>query len=181
MNLLSESEWKCSEVSETVTAAVFEWPAYPLFVFRAPDLHLKTERHCSVGCVTGKSVSQWVHVFACHVFEFLLLFMQTFNQWLHPALTCIMYWNLNSLCLPVSVVSETDRPVLSCAPLSVPPAAYQPPAASQNYHCEPTPEPVRQEVAAPPPSAGVRPLLFLHKLVKKIKSRNMFTPHNICY
>uniref|UniRef100_A0A671W2U2 LIM and SH3 domain protein 1 n=1 Tax=Sparus aurata TaxID=8175 RepID=A0A671W2U2_SPAAU len=35
-------------------------------------------------------------------------------------------------------------------------SAYQPPAASQNYHCEPTPEPVRQEVAAPPPSAGKR-------------------------
>ncbi|XP_036944236.1 LIM and SH3 domain protein 1 isoform X2 [Acanthopagrus latus] len=34
--------------------------------------------------------------------------------------------------------------------------AYQPPAASQNYHCEPTPEPVRQEVAAPPPCAGKR-------------------------
>lgn len=36
------------------------------------------------------------------------------------------------------------------------PAAYQPPAASSNYHYEPTPEPVRQAAAAPPPSAGKR-------------------------
>uniref|UniRef100_UPI0037E7D381 LIM and SH3 domain protein 1 isoform X1 n=1 Tax=Semicossyphus pulcher TaxID=241346 RepID=UPI0037E7D381 len=36
------------------------------------------------------------------------------------------------------------------------PAAYQPPAASQNFHYEPTPEPVRQAAAAPPPSAGKR-------------------------
>ncbi|KAM3597972.1 uncharacterized protein V6R79_011935 [Siganus canaliculatus] len=35
-------------------------------------------------------------------------------------------------------------------------AAYQPPAASSNYHYEPTPEPVRQAAAAPPPSAGKR-------------------------
>lgn len=33
------------------------------------------------------------------------------------------------------------------------PVAYQPPAASQNYHYEP--EPVRQAAAAPPPSSGV--------------------------
>ncbi|KAK5601244.1 hypothetical protein CRENBAI_002307 [Crenichthys baileyi] len=33
--------------------------------------------------------------------------------------------------------------------------SYQQPAASQNYHhYEPTPEPVRQAAAAPPPSAG---------------------------
>ncbi|XP_077412400.1 LIM and SH3 domain protein 1-like isoform X1 [Vanacampus margaritifer] len=36
------------------------------------------------------------------------------------------------------------------------PAAYQPPAASQNYHYDPTPEPVRPAAAAPPPSAGKR-------------------------
>uniref|UniRef100_A0A667YQP2 LIM and SH3 domain protein 1 n=1 Tax=Myripristis murdjan TaxID=586833 RepID=A0A667YQP2_9TELE len=35
-------------------------------------------------------------------------------------------------------------------------AAYQPPAASQNYHYEPAAEPVRQAAAAPPPSAGKR-------------------------
>lgn len=34
--------------------------------------------------------------------------------------------------------------------------AYQAPAASQNYHSDPTPEPVRQAVAAPPPSSGKR-------------------------
>lgn len=33
--------------------------------------------------------------------------------------------------------------------------AYQPPAASQNYHYDPIPEPVRQAAAAPPPSSGV--------------------------
>uniref|UniRef100_A0A8C5H6H9 LIM and SH3 domain protein 1 n=1 Tax=Gouania willdenowi TaxID=441366 RepID=A0A8C5H6H9_GOUWI len=36
------------------------------------------------------------------------------------------------------------------------PGAYQQPAASQNYHFEPTPEPVPQAAAAPPPSAGKR-------------------------
>lgn len=35
------------------------------------------------------------------------------------------------------------------------PAAYQPPASSQNYHCDPAPEPVRQAAAASPPSSGV--------------------------
>ncbi|XP_029912892.1 LIM and SH3 domain protein 1 isoform X1 [Myripristis murdjan] len=40
-----------------------------------------------------------------------------------------------------------------CNPTS---AAYQPPAASQNYHYEPAAEPVRQAAAAPPPSAGKR-------------------------
>lgn len=39
---------------------------------------------------------------------------------------------------------------------SNPSPAYQPPAASSNYHYEPTPEPVRQAAAAPPPSAGKR-------------------------
>ncbi|KAF6720984.1 LIM and SH3 domain protein 1 [Oryzias melastigma] len=34
--------------------------------------------------------------------------------------------------------------------------AYQPPAASQNYHYDPIPEPVRQAAAAPPPSSGKR-------------------------
>uniref|UniRef100_A0A3Q2QLV0 LIM and SH3 domain protein 1 n=1 Tax=Fundulus heteroclitus TaxID=8078 RepID=A0A3Q2QLV0_FUNHE len=34
--------------------------------------------------------------------------------------------------------------------------SYQQPAASQNYHYEPTPEPVRQAAAAPPPSSGKR-------------------------
>ncbi|XP_013878011.1 LIM and SH3 domain protein 1 [Austrofundulus limnaeus] len=34
--------------------------------------------------------------------------------------------------------------------------AYQPPAASQNYHYDPTPEPVQPAAAAPPPSAGKR-------------------------
>uniref|UniRef100_A0A3Q3LH63 LIM and SH3 domain protein 1 n=1 Tax=Labrus bergylta TaxID=56723 RepID=A0A3Q3LH63_9LABR len=40
--------------------------------------------------------------------------------------------------------------------LSIPvlPAAFQPPAATQNFHYEPAPEPVRQAAAAPPPSAG---------------------------
>lgn len=42
-------------------------------------------------------------------------------------------------------------------PLSVLPAGYQPPAGSQNYNFEPAPEPVRQAVAAPPPSSGVGP------------------------
>ncbi|XP_029912893.1 LIM and SH3 domain protein 1 isoform X2 [Myripristis murdjan] len=37
-----------------------------------------------------------------------------------------------------------------------PTSAYQPPAASQNYHYEPAAEPVRQAAAAPPPSAGKR-------------------------
>lgn len=41
--------------------------------------------------------------------------------------------------------------------LSVSPAADQPPAGSQNYHYEPTPEPVRQAAAASPPSSGVGP------------------------
>ncbi|XP_029996872.1 LIM and SH3 domain protein 1 isoform X1 [Sphaeramia orbicularis] len=35
-------------------------------------------------------------------------------------------------------------------------AAYQSSAATQNYHYDPTPEPVRQAAAAPPPSAGKR-------------------------
>ncbi|KAM9392611.1 LIM and SH3 domain protein 1-like [Pholidichthys leucotaenia] len=34
--------------------------------------------------------------------------------------------------------------------------AGQPPASCQNYNYEPTPEPVRQAAAAPPPSAGKR-------------------------
>ncbi|XP_061555653.1 LIM and SH3 domain protein 1-like isoform X4 [Phycodurus eques] len=34
--------------------------------------------------------------------------------------------------------------------------AFQPPAASQNYHYDPAPEPVRPAAAAPPPSAGKR-------------------------
>uniref|UniRef100_A0AAZ1XJZ0 LIM and SH3 domain protein 1 n=1 Tax=Oreochromis aureus TaxID=47969 RepID=A0AAZ1XJZ0_OREAU len=33
---------------------------------------------------------------------------------------------------------------------------YQQPAAPQNYHYDPAPEPVRQAAAAPPPSAGKR-------------------------
>uniref|UniRef100_A0A3P9D9L9 LIM and SH3 domain protein 1 n=2 Tax=Haplochromini TaxID=319058 RepID=A0A3P9D9L9_9CICH len=33
---------------------------------------------------------------------------------------------------------------------------YQQPAATQNYHYDPAPEPVRQAAAAPPPSAGKR-------------------------
>lgn len=37
------------------------------------------------------------------------------------------------------------------------PAGYQPPASSQNYHCDPAPEPVRQAAAASPPSSGVKP------------------------
>ncbi|XP_041673414.1 LIM and SH3 domain protein 1 isoform X2 [Cheilinus undulatus] len=37
---------------------------------------------------------------------------------------------------------------------SNPSPAFQQPAASQNYHYEPTPEPVRPAAAAPPPSAG---------------------------
>ncbi|XP_061701169.1 LIM and SH3 domain protein 1-like isoform X6 [Syngnathoides biaculeatus] len=36
------------------------------------------------------------------------------------------------------------------------PAAFQPSAASQNYHYDPVPEPVRPAAAAPPPSAGKR-------------------------
>ncbi|KAJ8389924.1 hypothetical protein AAFF_G00112090 [Aldrovandia affinis] len=41
------------------------------------------------------------------------------------------------------------------APPHSPSAAYnQQPAASQNYRCEPAPEPVHQAAAAPPPSAG---------------------------
>uniref|UniRef100_A0AAQ5Y830 SH3 domain-containing protein n=1 Tax=Amphiprion ocellaris TaxID=80972 RepID=A0AAQ5Y830_AMPOC len=36
------------------------------------------------------------------------------------------------------------------------PAAYQVSAASQNFHYDPAPEPVRQAAAAPPPSAGKR-------------------------
>ncbi|XP_028268535.1 LIM and SH3 domain protein 1 [Parambassis ranga] len=47
----------------------------------------------------------------------------------------------------------------SDAPLSLPsnisPGAYQQPAASQNFHYDPAPEPVRQ-AAAPPPSSGKR-------------------------
>ncbi|XP_034567005.1 LIM and SH3 domain protein 1 isoform X2 [Notolabrus celidotus] len=39
---------------------------------------------------------------------------------------------------------------------SNPSPAFQQPAASQNFHYEPTPEPVRQAAAAPPPSAGKR-------------------------
>uniref|UniRef100_A0A8P4GIK3 LIM and SH3 domain protein 1 n=1 Tax=Dicentrarchus labrax TaxID=13489 RepID=A0A8P4GIK3_DICLA len=35
-------------------------------------------------------------------------------------------------------------------------SSFQPPAASQNFHYEPTPEPVRPAAAAPPPSAGKR-------------------------
>uniref|UniRef100_A0A3B4ZVL9 LIM and SH3 domain protein 1 n=1 Tax=Stegastes partitus TaxID=144197 RepID=A0A3B4ZVL9_9TELE len=35
-------------------------------------------------------------------------------------------------------------------------SAYQQPAASQNFHYEPAPEPVRPAAAAPPPSAGKR-------------------------
>uniref|UniRef100_A0AAQ5Z486 LIM and SH3 domain protein 1 n=1 Tax=Amphiprion ocellaris TaxID=80972 RepID=A0AAQ5Z486_AMPOC len=35
-------------------------------------------------------------------------------------------------------------------------AAYQVSAASQNFHYDPAPEPVRQAAAAPPPSAGKR-------------------------
>ncbi|CAF89054.1 unnamed protein product, partial [Tetraodon nigroviridis] len=37
-------------------------------------------------------------------------------------------------------------------------AGYQPPASSQNYHCDPDPEPVRQAAAASPPSSGVSAL-----------------------
>uniref|UniRef100_A0A3Q0RGI8 LIM and SH3 domain protein 1 n=1 Tax=Amphilophus citrinellus TaxID=61819 RepID=A0A3Q0RGI8_AMPCI len=37
--------------------------------------------------------------------------------------------------------------------------AYQQPAAPQNYHYDPAPEPARQAAAAPPPGAGVRPSL----------------------
>lgn len=40
-----------------------------------------------------------------------------------------------------------------CLSLFASSPAYQPPAASQNYHYEP--EPVRQAAAAPPPSSGV--------------------------
>lgn len=40
--------------------------------------------------------------------------------------------------------------------------AYQQPAGSQNFNFEPTPEPVRQAAAAPPPSAGVSPPLSHH-------------------
>nr|XP_046272521.1 LIM and SH3 domain protein 1 isoform X2 [Scatophagus argus] len=39
---------------------------------------------------------------------------------------------------------------------SNPSQAYQPPAASQNYHYDPAPEPVRQAAAAPPPGTGKR-------------------------
>ncbi|XP_078126404.1 LIM and SH3 domain protein 1 isoform X2 [Sander vitreus] len=39
---------------------------------------------------------------------------------------------------------------------SSPSPGYQPPAASQNFHYEPTPAPVQQAAAAPPPSAGKR-------------------------
>ncbi|XP_034045483.1 LIM and SH3 domain protein 1 [Thalassophryne amazonica] len=42
------------------------------------------------------------------------------------------------------------------SPANAPSAAFQPPAASQNYHYDPTPEPVRQAAAAPPPSTGKR-------------------------
>uniref|UniRef100_A0A3P8RWL6 LIM and SH3 domain protein 1 n=1 Tax=Amphiprion percula TaxID=161767 RepID=A0A3P8RWL6_AMPPE len=40
---------------------------------------------------------------------------------------------------------------------SNPSPAYQVSAASQNFHYDPAPEPVRQAAAAPPPSAGVSP------------------------
>ncbi|KAK1878054.1 LIM and SH3 domain protein 1, partial [Dissostichus eleginoides] len=36
------------------------------------------------------------------------------------------------------------------------PGAFQPPAASQNFHYEPAPEPVQPAAAAPPPSSGKR-------------------------
>ncbi|XP_054463030.1 LIM and SH3 domain protein 1 isoform X3 [Anoplopoma fimbria] len=36
------------------------------------------------------------------------------------------------------------------------PAAFQPPAASQNFHYEPAPVPAQAAAAAPPPSAGKR-------------------------
>ncbi|KAM4598449.1 LIM and SH3 domain protein 1-like isoform 2-T2 [Polymixia lowei] len=39
---------------------------------------------------------------------------------------------------------------------SNPTSAYQAPAAPQNYHYDPTPEPTRQAAAPPPPSAGKR-------------------------
>ncbi|XP_037111466.1 LIM and SH3 domain protein 1 [Syngnathus acus] len=48
--------------------------------------------------------------------------------------------------------SKTPHP----QPSSPAPAAYQPVAASQNYHYDPTPEPVRPAAAAPPSSAGKR-------------------------
>ncbi|XP_034045484.1 LIM and SH3 domain protein 1-like [Thalassophryne amazonica] len=48
------------------------------------------------------------------------------------------------------------RDTTSHQPSNAPSAAFQPPAASQNYHYDPTPEPVRQAAAAPPPSTGKR-------------------------
>uniref|UniRef100_A0A1A7WBF0 LIM and SH3 domain protein 1 n=1 Tax=Iconisemion striatum TaxID=60296 RepID=A0A1A7WBF0_9TELE len=46
-----------------------------------------------------------------------------------------------------------DAPLTPSSPNQ---GAYQSPAASQNFHYEPAPEPVRQAAAAPPPSSGKR-------------------------
>uniref|UniRef100_A0A1A8G3N4 LIM and SH3 domain protein 1 n=1 Tax=Nothobranchius korthausae TaxID=1143690 RepID=A0A1A8G3N4_9TELE len=46
-----------------------------------------------------------------------------------------------------------DAPLTPSSPNQ---GAYQSPAASQNFHFEPAPEPVRQAAAAPPPSSGKR-------------------------
>uniref|UniRef100_H3CBG5 LIM and SH3 domain protein 1 n=1 Tax=Tetraodon nigroviridis TaxID=99883 RepID=H3CBG5_TETNG len=50
---------------------------------------------------------------------------------------------------------EQSKRKVGDPPLNAP-AGYQPPASSQNYHCDPDPEPVRQAAAASPPSSGKR-------------------------